>query len=311
MRLDVAAQTDKGRRKEKNEDFCGVYRDDTPGLRLFEEGALLCVADGLGGHMGGEIASKLAVSIVKDILGQEPAPTADESGEVDERDEGPLPLLRAAIQKANDSIYQTNRDLVQNKRPMGTTVLATVIEPKKAYIANVGDSRAYHMRDGEIIARTEDHSWVDEQVKLGLMSKAEAETDRRKNVVTRCVGTNPDTNVDTYRWHLVPGDMLLLCTDGLVNMVSDAEIKNEFRAGGMAADIAQRLVHLANENGGKDNITVIVASISPNPMRLIGMRAKSFLRRYGVTIGWILFMIVYGLACGVGGYALHRFWPLF
>jgi protein phosphatase len=311
MRLDVAAQTDKGRRKEKNEDFCGVYRDDTPGLRLFEEGALLCVADGLGGHMGGEIASKLAVSIVKDILGQEPAPTTEESTDVDERDEGPLPLLRAAIQKANDSIYQTNRDLVQNKRPMGTTVLATVIEPKKAYIANVGDSRAYHVRDGEIIARTEDHSWVDEQVKLGLMSKAEAETDRRKNIVTRCVGTNPDTNVDTYRWHLVPGDMLLLCTDGLVNMVSDADIKNEFRAGGMAADIAQRLVYLANENGGKDNITVIVASISPNPLRLIGMRTKSFLRRYGVTIGWILFMMVYGLACGVGGYALHQFWPLF
>ena len=311
MRLDVAAQTDKGRRKEKNEDFCGVYRDDTPGLRLFEEGALLCVADGLGGHMGGEIASKLAVSIVKDILGQEPAPTTEESTDVDERDEGPLPLLRAAIQKANDSIYQTNRDLVQNKRPMGTTVLATVIEPKKAYIANVGDSRAYHVRDGEIIARTEDHSWVDEQVKLGLMSKAEAETDRRKNIVTRCVGTNPDTNVDTYRWHLVPGDMLLLCTDGLVNMVSDADIKNEFRAGGMAADIAQRLVYLANENGGKDNITVIVASISPNPLRLIGMRTKSFLRRYGVTIGWILFMIVYGLACAVGGYALHQFWPLF
>jgi protein phosphatase len=167
------------------------------------------------------------------------------------------------------------------------------------------------VRDGEIIARTEDHSWVDEQVKLGLMSKAEAETDRRKNIVTRCVGTNPDTNVDTYRWHLVPGDMLLLCTDGLVNMVSDADIKNEFRAGGMAADIAQRLVYLANENGGKDNITVIVASISPNPLRLIGMRTKSFLRRYGVTIGWILFMMVYGLACGVGGYALHQFWPLF
>lgn len=310
MRLDIAAQTDKGRRKDKNEDFYGVYRDDTPGLRLFEEGALLCVADGLGGHMGGEIASKLAVSIVKDILNEESPPAEEGDDTPDERDEGPLPLLRAAIQKANDSIFQTNRDLVRGKRPMGTTVLATILAPRKAYVANVGDSRAYHIRDGEIIARTEDHSWVDEQVKLGMMSKAEAETDRRKNIVTRCVGTHPDTSVDTYRWHIVPGDMILMCTDGLVNMVSDADIRNEFIRGGTAADIAQRLVSQANENGGKDNITVVVASISPKPVRMIFLHLRSFLRRHGFTIGWILFLLIYGAACAAGGYLLHMFFPL-
>ncbi len=311
MRLDIAAQSDIGRRKKKNEDAYGVYRENTPGLQLFEEGALLCVADGLGGHTGGEIASKLAVSIVKDMIKEPAPPPPDEDTVVDERDQGPLPLMRSTIEKANESIYQTNKDLVKNKRPMGTTMLAAVIEPKKVYIGNVGDSRCYHIRDGEILTHTEDHSWVDEQVKLGLMSKAEAETDHRKNIVTRCVGTHADTEVDTYCWHIVPGDMLLLCTDGLVNMVSDAEIKAIFQRYGSTAEIAQRLVHLANENGGKDNITVIVANISPNPLRLIFLRLHSFIRRHGFTIGWILFLLLYGLGSFAAGYALRPFLSTF
>ncbi len=311
MRLDIAAQSDTGRRKDRNEDFYGVFREDTPGLRLFREGALVCVADGLGGHVAGDIASKLAVSIIKDMTRQESPPAPEDESAVDEREEGPLPIMRASIQKANDSIYQTNRDLVQDKRPMGTTVLAALIQPRKVYIGNVGDSRCYHIRDGEIIAHTEDHSWVDEQVKLGLMSKAEASTDRRKNIVTRCVGTHPDITVDTYRWHIVPGDMLLLCTDGLVNMVSDEDIKAEFRKRGTAAEIAQRLVQMANENGGKDNITVIIANISPNFFRLVYMRLRAFIRRHGFTIWTILFLLVYGTACAAGGYFLRHFYPLF
>lgn len=310
MRLDIAAQTDVGRRKNKNEDFYGVYReDDVSDLKMFKEGALLCVADGLGGHVGGEIASKIAVSIVKDVLKEE-MPVPEEGEGLDERDEGPLPLLRAAFNRANDSIFRTNRDLVKAGRPMGTTVLTAIVMPKKAYICNIGDSRCYHLRDGEIIARTEDHSWVDEQVKMGLMSKAEAETDLRKNIVTRCVGTHPDISVDTYRWHIVPGDMLLLCTDGLVNMVSDNEIKAEFRKYGTAAEIAQRLVRMANENGGKDNITVIIANISPNVFRQIYLRTRSFMRRRGFGIAWFLFLILYGALCGTAGFFLHQYLPL-
>jgi protein phosphatase len=311
MRLDIAAQTDTGRRKNKNEDAHGVYREGGDDIRLFDEGALLVVADGLGGHVGGEIASRLAVSIIKDMLKEEPPPVRDDEDDVDERDEGPLPIMRATVNKANDSIFQTNRDMVKSGLPMGTTVLAALIQPKKVYICNVGDSRAYHLREGEIIARTEDHSWVDEQVKLGLMSKAEAETDRRKNIVTRSVGTHSDTNVDTYRWHIVPGDMLLLCTDGLVNMVTDADIKNEFRRHGTAAEIAQRLVRLANENGGKDNITVIVANISPSFFKMIGLRTRAFVRRNHVTLGWTLFLILYGLLCAVGGYLVRQFAQLY
>lgn len=305
MRLDIAAQTDIGRRKQKNEDYYGVFHDDTPGLNLFKEGVLLCVADGLGGHLGGEIASKLAVSLVKDVLKE--APVEDTNEIVDVTGCGPLPNLRNAIHRANASIYRTNQDMVKDGKPMGTTVLSALIQPKKAYIANVGDSRSYHLREGEFIDRTEDHSWVDEQVKQGLMSKAEAATDFRRNIVTRCVGTHPEIVVDTYQWNIVPGDMVLLCTDGLVNMVSDADILEEFRKNGTAAEIAQRLVALANENGGKDNITVVIASISPNPFTLVYLKTRAFFRRHRITPAVLLLFAVYGAVCATAGYFLSKY----
>ena len=306
MRLDIAALSDVGRRKKNNEDSYVVVREGANGLRLFKEGALICVADGLGGHTGGEIASKLAVRIVGEIIKEKPLRPVSNGGGEDSND-GPLPSLRTSIERANESIYQTNRDLVRTQRPMGTTVLSAVVTPKKVFIGNVGDSRCYHIRDGEILAQTEDHSWVDEQVKLGLMSKAEAETDRRKNIVTRCVGTHEEVTVDTYRWHIVPGDMLLLCTDGLVNMVPDEDIMREFRRNGNAAEIAQRLVNLANENGGKDNITVVVVNVSPAPLRLIYLRLASLLRRRGIDLAWGLGIAVFGIVCFLAGHLLHPY----
>jgi serine/threonine protein phosphatase PrpC len=311
MRLDIAAQTDIGRRKQRNEDFCGVYREDTPGLRLFSEGALLCVADGLGGHGGGDVASKLAVSVFKDILKEE-APQFNDP-ESPEAQAGPLLLMRNYIKKANDTVFKTNQDLVlqgPESRPMGTTLLTALIEPRKAWIGTVGDSRAYHIREGEIIAMTEDHSWVDEQVKLGLMSKAEALTDRRKNIVTRCVGTHEEITVDTYLWHIVPGDMVLLCSDGLVNMATDQEILAEFRKNGTAAEIAQRLVTLANENGGKDNITVIVANVSPSIFRLLFLRLRSIIRRGRITPALVSAFVTWGLFCFFAGYLACKVFPI-
>jgi protein phosphatase len=230
----------------------------------------------------------------------------------DFRDEGEalIYMLRAAIERSNQSIFKTNQDIPDNPRPMGTTVLSCIVTPKKVYVGNLGDSRCYHFRDGEIVARTEDHSWVDEQVKLGLMSKAEAETDPRKNVVTRCAGTHPEVVVDTYAWDLFPGDMLMLCSDGLVNMVPDNDIKAIFLENGSAAEIAQTLVNRANENGGKDNITVIIAHISPSPVRMMLTRLRSFLRKNGLSVGWIIFLILYGLISAGIGYALQLFYPL-
>ncbi|MBI4558134.1 MAG: serine/threonine-protein phosphatase [Candidatus Hydrogenedentes bacterium] len=300
MRMDIAAQTDVGRRKRTNEDCFGVFREETPGLRLFENGALLCVADGLGGHTGGEIASKLAVSYLKDML-KEPPPAPREDTE---EDEGPLPLIRDRIKAANDNLHRQNLELVKSGRPMGTTLLAALVTPKKVYVGNVGDSRCYHLRDGEIIARTVDHSWVDEQVKLGLMSRSEAESDNRRNLVTRSIGTQPDVEIDSYLWHIVPGDMLLLCSDGLVNMVKDTDLCAVFKRRGSAAEIAQRLINLANEHGGTDNITAIVAHISPSLPRLLSMRLAAILQKYGLKLLWGLITALIGLACFAGGYYL-------
>lgn len=297
--MDIAAQTDIGRRKKNNEDCYGVFREDTPGLRLFDEGALLCVADGLGGHVGGEIASKLAVSVMKDIIKEQwPDPPDDP----EEPDPAVLPIMINGTVNANQAICQTNLDLVKGNKPMGTTFLSAIVTPKKVYLSNVGDSRCYHIRDGEIIDKTEDHSWVDEQVKLGMMSRAEAEVDHRRNFVTRSVGTHAEVEVDTYVWHIVPGDWLLLCTDGLVNMVKDTEIVGEFRKHSPSAEIAHRLITLANENGGKDNTTVIVANISPSFLRLIVMRSRSFFGKHGGVLIWIGSAILYGLTCFAAGF---------
>ncbi len=297
MRIDIAAQTDIGRRKRKNEDYYGVFRDDTPGLQLFRDGALLCVADGLGGHVAGEIASKLAVSVVKDVL-REPPPAPVEGQE----DQGLLPLIKQYIVRANDNVHKTNQDLVKTGRPMGTTLLAALVTPKKAYIANVGDSRCYLFRDGELICRTEDHSWVDEQVKAGLMSKAEAESDTRKYILTRSVGTHPQVDIDDYVWDILAGDMLLLCTDGLVNMVKDAEITEEFKRNASPAEIAHRLINIANDNGGKDNITVIVADIMPSLMTVTGRRIKAFSKKRGAKLLYTLLLLLFGGLCFLAGY---------
>ena len=300
MRIDIAGQTDVGRRKKNNEDFFGVFREDTPDLQLFEDGAFLCVADGLGGHMGGEIASKLAVSILKDAM-KEKASDLPEAEEADDKKSGIIRVLSEGIRHANESVYRTNLDLVKRERPMGTTLLGAVVERKKVHIANVGDSRCYHIRDAEIIDKTEDHSWVDEQVKLGLMSRAEAESDLRRNLVTRCIGTEPEVAVDTYVWHVVPGDILLLCTDGLVNMAKDAEIVEVFRKRGTSAEIATRLVSLANEKGGRDNITVIVAHISPT----IGHFISGFFRKHWKTMIKTILVLAFGAACFAAGYYLR------
>jgi protein phosphatase len=300
MRIDVAAQTDIGRRKRNNEDFYGVFRDNLADLNLFHEGALLSVADGLGGHAGGEIASKLSVSFMRDMLKTSPPPPADDP----EEDEEFLPVLREWIKKANDSVFSTNQDVAHNGKPMGTTLLTALVTPKKVYIANVGDSRIYHLRDGDIIDKSEDHSWVDEQVKLGLMTKSEAESDSRRNYVTRCIGTHAEVEVDSYVWHPAPGDMLLLCTDGLVNMVKDSDIAAQFKGRSGPAEIASNLIDMANENGGKDNITVIVATVSPSLYTMLRSRLLAFWRKRAIHFTWILFALLFGAACGALGYYL-------
>jgi protein phosphatase len=299
MRLDIAGKSHTGQRKKRNEDSFAVFDQNAEGRQLFDEGALLCVADGLGGHLGGEIASKLAVSHIKDALKQEPAGPLDGLA-------GPLPNLFDGIRKANAAIFQSNQSLGTGQKAMGTTLLAAVTAPGKIYVANVGDSRAYHIRDGVIIDKTEDHSWVDEQVRLGKMTEEEAEKHDRRNVVTRTVGVHPDVEPDHYEWPSAPGDWLLLCTDGLVNMVADGAIEAEFGKGGRASEVADRLVDLANKNGGKDNITVIAARLEPTAATAAKTRAASALRRHGRIMLWLLAVLLAAAAGLAAGFVLGR-----
>jgi len=298
MRLDIAASSDIGRRKKENEDSFGVFLKDSPGNQLFTEGALLVVADGLGGHMGGEIASKLAVSIVKDVT-KETIPQPDVEGN---SDNPLLALLERYVKMANASVYQTNKDMNTGGKPMGTTLVTALVSPRKIHISNVGDSRVYHIRDADILMRTEDHSWVDEQVKMGLMSKSEAEVDARRNVVTRSVGTCDDVEVDSYVWHVVPGDWILVCSDGLINMVKDEVIVAEFARGGTAASIVHHLIDMANENGGKDNITAIAVNISPSPLTVLMQRWRVLRRKQGLKMLWLLVTLAAGIIGFAGGY---------
>lgn len=298
MRLDIAALSDIGRRKKDNEDSYGVFLAEPNETPLLREGAYLVVADGLGGHIGGEIASKLAVSIVKDILTEE-SPPADDEGNLDPP---LLELLHQYSKNANASVWRTNEDMNTGAKPMGTTLVTALVSARKVHITNVGDSRVYHIREGEILTFTEDHSWVDEQVKLGLMSKTEAENDSRRNIVTRSIGTRPEVEVDTYMWHIVPGDWLLVCSDGLINMVSDTDILAEFNHGGTAAEIVSRLVDLANENGGKDNITAIAANISPSFFRLMFLRLRAIKKKQGMKLLWLFVT----LAAALVGFFIGR-----
>ncbi len=310
MLIDVAGLTHIGRKKEKNEDSFGIFGEDMPGLKLFKQGALLAVADGLGGHTGGDIASKLAVSIIKDLVKEDPPEPDSPNADVvlDAATLGFLPQIRAAIDRANASIHQTNCDLVQHGRPMGTTLLTALVEPRMAWIGNVGDSRAYHVRNGVILARTTDHSWVDEQVSLGLMTREEAKNDKRKHLVTRSIGTHPEMEADTYRWPLAPGDLLLLCTDGLVNMVQDSAIVEVLARPVTAKEMAAELVDLALAGGGKDNITVIVAVVEPPAWRLSWRRFQARLREKNISLGRVAAWLLFGLLCfGAGiGFALSR-----
>ena len=277
MKLEGGAKTDVGRRKQTNEDNYATYLPGDSGLPNLKDGGLLVVADGLGGHFAGEVASKLAVTIMREFL----------TIECSDPSSIPKLLVETAL-KANAQIHGANRGLKGFFRPMGTTLTAAFVESDKAYFCQVGDSRAYLLRGREIEQVTEDHSWVDEQVRMGLMTEEEAMRDPRRNVLTRTLGTRPETQVDTYQKELSPGDILVLCSDGLSNMVRDEEILETCSEAETPQDAAEKLVNLANERGAPDNVTALVAVAEPSRSQFASKKlrrsAKQALRTGLITL---------------------------
>jgi protein phosphatase len=234
----VASITDTGRRRRHNED---AYVSEPP---------LFAVADGMGGAQAGELASSLAAAALRDD-------TLDREGGEQRVDE--------LIQEANRRVYQRqSQDAAASG--MGTTMTVALVEDGRVAIGHVGDSRAYLIRDQRLEQLTEDHSLVAELVRSGKLSPEEAEGHPQRSVITRALGTDPDVDVDTFSVETKPGDLFLLCSDGLTSMVDDEKILREIeRNRPDLAAAAKSLVRAANKGGGEDNITVIFFEIADAP----------------------------------------------
>ncbi len=235
-----AGRTDVGVVRAGNEDA----------LLLVPDEGVFIVADGMGGHAAGEVASEMAVRIIGRALTE-----IVDSTEVKAAD-----VMREAINDANAAIFQ--RTLVESdKRGMGTTTTAMVIHGPRYLIGQVGDSRAYVLRDQKLWQITKDHSYVQEQVDAGYLTPEQARTHPYSNVITRCVGANSDVAADIYVGSLRAGDTYLLASDGLTGMVEDPHLLTIMRSGHGAADLVDKLIAEANRRGGLDNVTAIVIRI--------------------------------------------------
>jgi protein phosphatase len=251
MTIAARGQTDVGRKRDHNEDSYLVDED----LGLF------IVADGMGGHAGGGTASRLAVETIQARVRvareAEPelftAPAPLEESSLRE-------VLREAVESACQSIYQAAQG-DPALAGMGTTVTAAVFSGQNAFIAHVGDSRCYLVRRARIYQVSEDHSLVNEQLKAGAITPDEARHSRFKNIITRSVGFEADVAVDMMGLEVEPGDRLVICCDGLSNLVDDQEILELVDEAPLDA-APKKLVDLANERGGDDNITVIVIHVA-------------------------------------------------
>ncbi len=237
MKLRRNARTDVGRTRDHNEDNYGIGE----GGQVERLGELLIVCDGMGGHASGEVASELAVATILDTY------------YADEADDRPAVLERAFV-AANAKVY------AQGRGSMGTTGVAAVLHHDALHIANVGDSRAYLIRGGNIRQLSRDHSFVSDQVAAGLLTPEQARTSQHKNIITRALGYQPDVTVDLFRWPLQVGDLVLLSSDGLHGLVTDHELA-QIATTEPLEQAVDHLVTLANERGGTDNITVVLAQV--------------------------------------------------
>jgi len=251
LELHAAGQTDVGRVRANNEDaFC-----------LLPEHGLLAVADGMGGHASGEVASKMSMDLIRGYFADAGTGPPPQVGAYDEDRSELTNRLGSAVRLANMAVFEASGSNAQ-WQGMGTTVVAALIRKNKLSIAHVGDSRLYLIRYGNIEQLTDDHSVVAEQVKRDLITREEANRSEIKNILTRALGTEAEVEVDLEEMTLLADDVLVLCTDGLSNMVSDDDILTVVLSTGDPALACQTLVKLANENGGRDNITVVVAYLA-------------------------------------------------
>ena len=236
--LKTFSMTDIGRKRKLNQDY--VYTCETP---LGNLPNLFIVADGMGGHNAGDFASKHTVEVIVNTI-------------QNETEQEPIKIIKQAIVNANESIRRKSEEN-EELRGMGTTVVVATVIGRCLYVANVGDSRLYLM-DQEIRQITRDHSLVEEMVRIGEIDRESARTHPDKNIITRAIGAAEQIEVDFFEIELKEGDNILMCSDGLTNMLEDSDIRKIMKGQRDVAGKAEELIKAANNNGGKDNIAVII-----------------------------------------------------
>ena len=247
MQVKACGMTHVGRQRQHNEDSY-----------LVEDAArLFLVADGMGGHAAGEIASRIAVDSVSEFI----LHTKEDDGTwphaYDENYKRSTNRLMAAVRMANTRVLEAMRKDAR-LRGMGTTIVACMADDNMMSVAHVGDSRAYLIRDKQLSRITNDHSWVFEQVQAGMLTEAEAEKHPLRNVITRALGGALQVVPDASEIECQPGDVYLLCSDGLTGMVPEEEIQRIVTANDDLEAACQQLIEAANERGGLDNVTAVL-----------------------------------------------------
>jgi serine/threonine protein phosphatase PrpC len=291
MRIQAGVATDVGKVREGNED---AYLVEPP---------LYAVADGMGGHRGGEVASQLALQTIAESFRRGEIPFSDQ------------------VQRANRAVFERS-GADRKVAGMGTTLTAALIDGDLAHLAHVGDSRAYLLRAGALRMLTDDHTLVNRMVKAGEITEAEAEVHPHRNVLTRSLGTESDVDVDEWDVGLLEGDRILLCSDGLTGMLAEDQVKAILESTlGAPQEAADRLVRAANNAGGIDNITVVVLDVTEGetdrPPSVVGAEApgeRGMARQgsaspepRGRRVGWLRIGLIVAVVIVAVGAALAAF----
>ena len=250
MRVKACGLSDVGLARAHNEDYFEI----DPRHRLY------VVADGMGGHSHGEVAARVAVDAIREFVDKAADKDTTWPYVLDSRLGRHSNVLKTAIRIAHDKVLRAIRQDV-SLYGMGTTVVGFFLDGDVAAVAHVGDSRAYRFRGGQLEQLTQDHTWVNEQVVAGFLSKEQARAHPLKNVVTRALGGDSDVMVDVRELKVETGDRFLLCSDGLTTMLSDRDIKERLATGRSLHEICRGLVTDANARGGYDNVTVVLLEI--------------------------------------------------
>ena len=247
--METGFRTDIGKKRKNNEDSFIVMKENN----------LFAVADGVGGNNSGEIASKTVTDGIAAYANRYPLKKLKNDKEIKS-------YFENCIKAVNLHVYKLSRQSAEN-RGMATTLVMVYIRDGYAYVANVGDSRAYLLRGDDLIQITEDHTYVNIMVKAGLISREEAKHHERKNEITRAIGAECTADADIFKVKVIPGDILLLCTDGLYDELNREAVITELKKDVPVSDICDNLIGMANSHGGNDNITTIVVKVTEEDIK--------------------------------------------